>query len=72
MIGLGRKRKSLSGILSTFTKTIKDLEVLISKNNEKVDANNLEVLKLQNQIGDLSSESDKAAKVRAKITELVS
>lgn len=68
MIG---KRKSLEGILSSFTKAINDLDSLVSQNTAEIAANDAVVQKLNLASAKLQGEADDASAVRKKISDLV-
>lgn len=70
--------KSLDSILSTFTKTMKDLQALSEKNNAAIVANYSKISKLNSLIMEftdenkqLADEQDKALAVKAKIEQLI-
>lgn len=71
MIGI-KSRKSLETILSSFTKTLNDLEALQSANAKEVAENEVKLSALRLENHELNEEGNQAAKVHAKLTELVS
>lgn len=65
------KTKTLSTILSTFTKTLTDLEALAARNEEQADANEAAVRELDNETMALEMEAEAARKTAARIRELI-
>lgn len=70
MIGL--RKKSLSDIVSTFTKTIEDLDNLQNANMETVAENAAKVAELENKSKALTEEAEKAASIQTKLQQLFS
>ncbi len=72
MIKVPFVNKSLDSILSGFNKTLADLKQLQEANQTKCLEKGTKVVSLQSEIKSLVDESAKAAKVHAKISEIVS
>lgn len=70
--------KSLDNILSTFTKTLKELQTLSEKNNAAIVANyskigklNAAILEVKDENTQLADEQEKALAIKAKIEQLI-
>ena len=72
MIKVPFRTTSLDSILSGFNKTLADLKSLQEANETKRLDKAVKVVTLQSEIKGLIDESAKAAKVHAKISEIVS
>lgn len=70
MIGL--RKKSLSDIVSTFTKTVDDLDNLLNANSQEIVKNDEKVAEIMAKTGSLRAESQKAASIQTKIKQLIS
>lgn len=71
MIGIIKSRKSLETILSSFTKTLDDLDNLQRINAGKVAKNEVQLSILRQENEELNEEGNQAAKVHAKLAELI-
>lgn len=65
-------KKSLESILSTFTKTIEDLDSLSDKNRDIATTKEGEIQELSRQRDALLDEANRASIVRSKINSLLS
>jgi len=65
------KAKTVDSIVSTFHKTIADLETLSESHKGKMIENNLKISYLNLQNSNLSSEKDRADEISKKIRALV-
>jgi phosphoglycerate-specific signal transduction histidine kinase len=63
--------KSLDAILSTFDKTLKDLEALCCRDRKLIDRNNANIEELRHANNNLHQEVDKAERVQARIREII-
>jgi hypothetical protein len=72
MITVPFMRKSLDNILSGFNKTLEDLKALQEKNEADRVEKSAKVIELESEMKSLVTESAKAAKIHAKISEIVS
>lgn len=63
--------KNLKQILSSFEKTIADLESLITRNSVRVDENNEIVRQCQQETGQLICQSQHARDVADKLRDLI-
>ena len=66
------RKKSLDGIVSSFTKTIADLDTLIAGHTAEAEAAVVEAGKLLDKRTQLADEAAKAERIRANISALVS
>ena len=66
------KSKSLESILSTFTKTVEDLSILIENNAAKIGGNNKAISALLESNTSLQSDINTAANIKDKLTKLIS
>lgn len=67
---LGRSNR-LETILGTFNKVVKDLDILVRDNSNRLKTNDVKIANLRVENDDLGSENEKALAVRAKIAALV-
>ena len=65
------KTLKLDNILSTFTKTLNDLDKLILQNNKTVAKNTSKIMFLSDANAELETESTKATSVKEKISKLL-
>lgn len=70
-MNLFAKKRTLAEVIGSFHKTVKELDVLISENEQQVLANADVIVDLQKVNADLTAEVAKAAKVRKNITQLI-
>ena len=63
--------KSLDAILSTFDKTLKDFEALVSRDQLLLDRNYAHIEELREANNNLIDEVNKAERVQARIREII-
>lgn len=66
------KKPSLGKILSTLTTQVQDLRALASSNAEAVDANNIQIERLNQQNKNLNADISHANRVADRLDDLVS
>ena len=65
------KRRTLADVIGSFHNTVKELDVMISENEQKVLTNADTIIALQDENASLTAEVAKAVKVRKNITQLI-
>lgn len=65
------KKRTLADVLAGFQSTLKELDVLITENEQAVLANSETIVALQNENAAIVAETAKASKVRSNITQLI-
>lgn len=71
MLGITKTRKSLNDILSTFNKAIEDLAALQNGNGDEIAENSETIVELQEKNRALVSESETAAKVQKRLSDII-